>query len=93
MGDTRENAIIAVVGSVATLLLGGTISGWSIAITRTGEVATAEAATSSALETGALELEAAAVEQRASLAWARTEGLLFTLAELPEECAARYPSP
>ncbi len=70
-----------VVGVLATLLAGGSLSGWSVAITKSGDVTAAKADT--ATERGRFE------EQRASFAYARQEGLLLTLDELREECAKR----
>ena len=76
---TSDTLIKLVTASVGALLAGGTLSGWSVAITKTGEVETVREQRTADQE-----------RQRESLTWARDNGLLFTLAELPEECAERF---
>lgn len=76
MADTSTKVLAAIAA------LGGAsgLSGWSIVIQTSGEVEAVQTQSTRNTE-----------GTRDSLAWAREQGMLFTLAELPDECEKRYP--
>ena len=76
MADTSTKLLAAIAA------IGGVsgLSGWSVVIQTSGDVEAVKTQATQNTE-----------DTRDSLAWAREQGMLFTLAELPDECAKRYP--